>query len=256
MTGDSGGRSMRRVTIIVLALAVLVSGCSQYNKKDLARVAPEMQAPIYPMAQSTISSGDAMYVQFLYQPELNTRAVVDLDGTVFLPLMGNLKVAGRTPQDVHAQMMAFYKKELRSPDIVISIERPDSMIFVAGEIRSGGPMPFRTNMTVAQILAAAAPDMVNGDVSQTVLVRKDVNDPERYISYLVNADFSTGNARNIYVSPGDIVVVPRKGIVLAGDFVRQYIEDLIPAQLGVNYGFVHEVHSEPQRIEQGTTYIP
>lgn len=251
---------MRYLTVIgLLALAFTVlAGCSQYNKKDLARVTPEMQAPVYPLAQSTISAGDALYVQFLYQPELNTRATVDLDGTIFLPMMGNVRVAGRTMQDVHSQMKAFYKKELRSPDITLSIERPDSMVFVAGEIRAGGPMPFRTNMTVAQVLAAAAPNMVDGDVSKTVLVRKDTNDPTTYISYLVDADFSKGNARNIYVSPGDIVVVPRKGIVLAGDFVRQYIEDIIPANLGINYGFIHEMHTEPQEqtINQTIRTIP
>ena len=237
---------MRYLTIFGwIALVVMISGCgSQFDKTALAPVTETMQKPIYPQARAVVAAGDGLDVRFLYHPELNTQARVGMDGYIFLPMMGAVLVAGKTTREIHSELMAFYTKELKTPDISVSTDQPDAMIFVAGEVRAGGPLPFRTYMTVAQALASALPNMIDGDIESVVLIRKDEHQADHYISYLVNGDFAKGDARNVYLSPGDVVVVPRKGIAMAGDAVRQYIKDVLPFNMNVTYGFVHEIHTE------------
>ena len=240
------GFAVKQILILLgLAVIMLAAGCtSQFNNKALEPVSATMQKPVYPLARAEVAPGDGLDVRFLYHPEFNTVSRVGMDGTIFLPLMGNIKVAGKTTREIHAELMAFYKKELRSPDITITTDQPDAMVFVAGEVKAGGPLPFRTYMTAAQALAAALPNMVDGDIKSVVLIRKDEANPEQYIGYLVNGDFAEGNAMNVYLSPGDVIVVPRKGIVMAGDAVRQYIKDILPFNMNVSYGFVYEVHAD------------
>jgi polysaccharide export outer membrane protein len=228
------------ITSLILS-AALYAGCSQFDKAALFPITPEMTGPLYPMEGATVSSGDALTVKFTNHPDLTTTAFIEHDGSVFLPLIGNVTVAGKTTREIHAELVEFYQKHLRALDIVISTEKPDAFVYVAGEVQNSGTLPFRTSMTVAQAVAAATPNLISGDIKSTILVRKDANNPEQYASYLVDADFAAGVGRNVYVAPGDVMIVPRKGIALAGDAVQMYIRNLIPANMGVSYGFVHEV---------------
>ncbi|MCC8190634.1 MAG: polysaccharide biosynthesis/export family protein, partial [Planctomycetes bacterium] len=235
-------QTLRYLLPLAVLLTVWLVGCSQFDKTALCEVTEDMLQPVYPQERATVAAGDIIEVKFLNHPDMNTRTFVELDGTIFMPLMGNLTVADKTTREIHAEMMAFYQQELRALDITIATEKPDAMVFVTGEVMAGGPLPFRTNMTMAQALAAAAPNLVKGDIRSAILVRKSESEPDSYTSYLVNGDFAQGEARNIYLSPGDVVVVPRKGIAMAGDWVQMYVRDIIPPQMSVNYGLLHEVH--------------
>lgn len=225
--------------LIVLAVAM---GCSEFESADLPSPTEDMKTPIYPVRRATINGGDVVSVKFVRHPEFDTHGFVEMDGTFSLPMLGPVAFANKTTSELREELIAAYSSELRNVDIVITTEKPDAMVFVTGQTRAGGPMPYRTNMTVAMAVAASAPDSVKGDLRNTILVRKD-EAAKVYTSYLVNADFSTGDARNVYLMPGDVVVIPRKGIALAGDAIQMYVRDLIPPQMTVGYNFVHEVVS-------------
>jgi hypothetical protein len=51
----------------------------------------------------------------------------------------------------------------------------------------------------------------------------------KYTVYKLDASFSDGAARDMIAQPGDILFVPRKGIVKADDFIEQYVRQLLPA---------------------------
>jgi protein involved in polysaccharide export with SLBB domain len=223
-------------------IAVAIAGCSQFDKSTLLPVSADMSKPVYPQRRAVVNPGDGIFFRFTNHPDLNTHGYVELDGTFILPMVGTITVAGKSTREIREEITPLYEHELKQVDIVVTTEKPDGMVFVCGEINQGGVIPFRTNMTVAQVMAAAHPNMVTGDVRSTILVRKDENDPNVYNSYLVNGDFANGDARNIYVSPGDVVIIPRKGIAMAGDFVRMYVKDLLPTNTSINYNWVQEVN--------------
>ncbi|MDR1612313.1 MAG: polysaccharide biosynthesis/export family protein [Planctomycetota bacterium] len=232
----------------MLTAMAAVSGCSEYeNTANLPRPTPDMKNPIYPIARAIIKGGDNVSVRFIRHPELDTHGFVEMDGTFSLPILGPVQFADKTTGELRDELIKAYSGELRDADVTIATEKPDAMVFVAGATRAGGPLPYRTNMTVAMAIAASAPDTVKGDLRQTILVRQDSECAEGFKSYLVDGDFASGDAKNVYLMPGDVVIIPRKGIALAGDKVQLYIRDMIPPQMTMGYIFSHEVHREPDR---------
>lgn len=232
--------------LVALLVCMLTSGATAGCVSMLFEDSPlpvesSMVKPIFPRQEPVVQSGDILKASFLYHPELNTNEMVSPDGTVTFPIIGPVTVYGKTARQIHAELMSAYEKDLINPDIVVTVDRSaTSMVYVAGEVRQGGSKPLNSNMTVAQMLASAEPDMVKGDISSVLLIRKNP-DGEQSTAYKVDARFASGANRDVYLAPGDIVVVPRKGIVLAGDFIQQYVRDLLPPQLGLNMGFVYEI---------------
>lgn len=225
-----------------------VTGCSEYkNTQELPKPTDEMKKPIYPVARAVIKGGDTVAVRFIRHPEFDTHGFVEMDGTFSLPLLGPVQFAEKTTGELRTELIEAYSSELRDVDVSITTEKPDAMVFVAGATRAGGPLPYRTNMTVAMAIAASAPDTVKGDLSQTILVRQDLACADGFQSYLVDGDFASGDAKNVYMMPGDVVIIPRKGIALAGDKVQMYVRDMVPAHMTLGYMFSHEVHTEPVR---------
>jgi hypothetical protein len=51
----------------------------------------------------------------------------------------------------------------------------------------------------------------------------------QYRVYKLDASLPAGAARDIEIAAGDILFVPRKGIVKADDFMEQYVRQLLPA---------------------------
>ncbi len=235
----------RGLGLFALALLVLTNfGCATFFGPDPAPIDVAMRRPVFPQAQRTIQSGDTLKVQFLYHKELNVNEMVGADGNVFFPLIGERRVFGKTVQQLHEELKTAYSKDLVDPDIAVSLDRSQSsMVYVAGEVRNGGAKALLANTTVAQMIAACNPDLVKGDVSSVLLVRKN-KEEEGSKAYEINADYRSGQGRDVYLMPGDIVVVPRKGIVLVGDVIQQYVRDLLPPQLGLNMGFFYEINRD------------
>lgn len=234
--------------VLLLAMSAVVTGCSEYeNTAQLPRPTPDMKKPIYPVKRAVIKGGDGVIVKFTRHPEFDTHGFVEMDGSFSLPLLGSIQFAEKTTSELRDELIASYSKYLKEVDLLITTEKPDAMVFVSGATRAGGPLPYRTNMTVAMAIAASAPDTVRGDLRQTILVRRDETCDEGYQSYLVDGDFASGDAKNVYLMPGDVVIIPRKGIALAGDKVQLYIRDMVPPHMTLGYGFTHEVHTQPIR---------
>lgn len=138
----------------VLMLAVAVSGAVVApTSADEYRVAP----------------GDTIEFATAATPDLRTRATIRLDGSVALPLIGDLKIAGLTL----AQLRAKLQEELASkvyrrrnadgretpvmvaPDEVIVTIAEYRPIYLNGDVSKPGEQPFRPGMTVRQAIALA-----------------------------------------------------------------------------------------------------
>ena len=57
-----------------------------------------------------------------------------------------------------------------------------------------------------------------------------------YKVYKVDARFEQGVERDIYLAPGDMIIVPRNAITILGDFVQKYIRDVVPPQMNIMWG--------------------
>jgi protein involved in polysaccharide export with SLBB domain len=89
------------------------------------------------------------------QPTLTGEYVLDGNGVLSFPLIGNVKASGMTPMELqHAIAGKLDPDFLRNPSVSVEVStrRP---FYVMGEVQKPGSYPFVTDMTVLNAIATA-----------------------------------------------------------------------------------------------------
>jgi protein involved in polysaccharide export with SLBB domain len=174
-----------------------------------------------------IAAGDVLNIRFFYTPDLNKIVKVREDGKVSLDLFQGVQVAGLTPEDLQKKLVELYSREFTNPEITVDFEsRANNSVFVTGEVLLPGAKEIKGDMTVGMALALGQVNLKTAGPKSVFLMRK-VED-NKYRVYKLDASFPNGTANVIQLTPGDILFVPRKGIVKADDFIEQYARQLLP----------------------------
>jgi polysaccharide export outer membrane protein len=92
------------------------------------RVAPGDQLEILFSVQTwqqadrfEIALGDTVAVKFLNAPQYNETQKVRPDGTISLPFINTVSVAGKTVEELTAELKQGYTKVFRAPDILVTV---------------------------------------------------------------------------------------------------------------------------------------
>jgi polysaccharide export outer membrane protein len=174
-----------------------------------------------------IAPGDVLSVRFYYSPELNKTVKVREDGRISLDLFQGIPAAGQTPEELQKALVGLYSKEFTKPEITVDLEsRANSSAYVTGEVIQPGAKEVHGKTTVAMMLAMSQVNQKTAGTRSVFLIRG--GDDGKYRVYKLDASFPDGSARDITIAAGDILFVPRKGVVKAGDFIDQYIRQLLP----------------------------
>ena len=174
-----------------------------------------------PAAESvSIGPGDLLAVHVFREDDLNTAARVKDAGTVALPLVGLVHVAGLSASDAAAAIAARYRDQrfLAHPQVSVSIEESAAeQIAVLGEVGKPGIVPLSSPRSLLDVLAEAGGLLKTAD--RHVTLRRPGQAP---LTVLLPNDASAELAgAPVMVAPGDTVLVPRAGIVyVLGDVGR------------------------------------
>lgn len=120
-------------------------------------------------AQYRLSPGDAVEIAIAGLPDQRHRVVIQADGTIVLPSVGSVSVAGLTPAELQAHMEAVLPTKVlrqRMPDgrENIAVVRPGDItatvaeyrpVYVTGDVLTPGQQAYRPMMTVRQVVAVA-----------------------------------------------------------------------------------------------------
>lgn len=146
-------------------------------------------------ADYRIRPGDVLGLSIIGMPDLTTRATVDADGKVNLPLAGDVAVAGSSLAEAKAKVQAILptKDLMRRLDdgrqvpviiapaqlnLTIAEYRP---LYIDGDVAKPGEVAFRPGITVRQAVALAgglglARTKADNPVTQTVELTGQYND--------------------------------------------------------------------------------
>jgi polysaccharide export outer membrane protein len=158
-----------------------------------------------------IGPSDALRITVWKNPELSTDAKVRPDGTVTMPLIGDVQAAGRTPgelkQEITQRLAAFVKDETST--VTIAVTEVNSYRFtVSGNVERGGIFTSKYFVTVAEALAMAGGLNKFASPHKITLVR-----PERGKVRRIPLDYdrvSSGEhpEENLALQSGDTLFVP------------------------------------------------
>lgn len=118
--------------------------------------------------EETLSVGDKVTVSVFGQTDLSGDFVLDGTGSVQMPLIGRVRIAGMTPQEAEARIReGLTDGYLR--EAVVSLRIAElKPVYIMGEVRSPGSYPFRHGLSVLGAVALAGGYRV-GDQSLSIL---------------------------------------------------------------------------------------
>lgn len=208
----SASPTMRSTQALALALTLssAAAGCGGPNiVYDPANYKKELDPRT---REYVIGVSDGVQVQVWRNPDLSTHMVVRPDGTITMPLLGDMKVAGRTPTEVKSEvkekLAAFVKDE--SAVVTVAISEVNSYRFtVAGNVAHAGIFTTRYYVTVAEAIAMAGGPTRFADTDQVLLVRTDPNGRVRQIPIDYDAVRSRDKPeQDLVIVSGDTVFIP------------------------------------------------
>src|SRR5436190_10533367 len=70
----------------------------------------------------TMHPGDVLDIQYRYTPEFNQTVTVQPDGFISLAMGGDIKVVGRTLQQLRTLVLARARTRLESPELIVVLK--------------------------------------------------------------------------------------------------------------------------------------
>jgi polysaccharide export outer membrane protein len=174
-----------------------------------------------PKSDLKLGPGDLIHVTVFAMPELEQRVRISDQGNVSLALIGEVKAAGLTAEDLGREIALRLREGdfAKRPSVIVLVEEYTTEgVTVVGEVTKPGVVPIFSTHNLLDILSAAGG--LKDTASTEILIRRKGNDgdPERI---QLGRDRASLSGAAIKVNPGDQVIVPLAGIVyLLGDLNR------------------------------------
>ena len=172
-------------------------------------------APAFaPTASYRLGPGDVIDITVFEVEELSKPAVVSPDGSVSLPLIGQVAVAGLTTGEAAGHLRALYSKNLlRNPQITVAVREYHSQpVSVLGAVRRPGVYQLRGPRRLADVLALA--EGLTPEAGREITVTRPLAEGGERSSTVASGD-------NPWIQAHDTVRVARAGVVyVVGEVVR------------------------------------
>jgi len=191
---------------IVLALALTVAGCFGGTPVHTQVVAkPALSADQGPYK---IGRDDVLDVLVWKQEQLSGRIRVASDGTIMLPLIGQVKAAGLTTTELQTDLTARFVSYVHAPKVTVRVFDPASRVFYAlGEVSKPGMYKLMSGEVLSQALAAAGGPTEYANLRKIKIVRRsDGKEVEMTVNY---SGVHSGDLRaDVPLERGDTITVP------------------------------------------------
>ena len=159
------------------------------------------------------------------------------DGSISLPVVGDVPAAGRTIEELTALVREAYRPVYKEIGISIILgASPGSVFYILGQVDKPGQYSIAVPMTVSQALAMAGVNTTTAGLKNVIVV--SMAEPERPVGTVLNlepifkGELPDGvDERSVSgdrpLARNDVVFVPKSRISQINQFVDQYITNLV-----------------------------
>lgn len=170
--------------------------------------------------ENWVAIGDSIGIDDAYQSALQIpSAVVDIDGTVLLPELGSVLVAGLTRTEIEALLMEKYSPYFEQLDIKVKIVTGGKKFFIFGEVATQGSRDFKGDLTIFEAVMDATPQKDTANLGRVRLIRADPKDPLIQTVDLGDIVERGDSTFNVHVQERDIIYVPPTLLAQFGYFL-------------------------------------
>jgi polysaccharide export outer membrane protein len=156
-----------------------------------------------------IGPSDVVRITVWKNPELSAEAVVRPDGTVTMPVVGELRASGRTAADLQKDATDRARTLVNDAVVTVSVVEVNSYRFtVAGNVEHPGLFTSRYYLTVSDAIALAGGPNRYANTSDVTITRNGAQGPQR-----IRVDYEgilAGKSpdQDVVLHAGDAVRVP------------------------------------------------
>lgn len=173
------------------------------------------------LAQSAaLQPGDGISISVYQDPKLDRSVIVGPTGMISFPLAGQIRAGGLTPAALENVLRQRLKGRFtEEPDVTVSLlgvkpleEDLKPRIYITGEVLRPGFYVIRTRLNIMQMIAEAG-GFSPFAATRRIQVRRKIDGAESIFVFNYNDFFNGTNfADNIGLRPGDVIIVPEKGL--------------------------------------------
>ena len=196
-----------RRTLCTVAVLQLLSGAGVAQSPAPAR--PEPVGADAGLVEYTIGPEDVIGVVFWRDAEMTGDVTVRPDGRITLPLIGELRAAGLSPEELKKQIQVAAVKYLSDANVAVVVRQINSRkVYITGLVTTPGAYPLVGPRTVMQLISLAGGVTELADL-ENITIMRTVNG--KTTSHKFNyKDVARGRKleQNLLLQPGDTVVVP------------------------------------------------
>ncbi len=160
-----------------------------------------------------LKTDDVIMVNVIEDASLGKETAIASDGTINLPVIGNVKVAGQTLDEVaeSIRQSLINAQYLRDPHVGVSLRQVNKpRVNVLGMVMRPGSFEFKPGETIMHAIGMAGSyDLERADLKNAVLRRKDSDGKTQIIKIDLDALFTKGDmVQNFELMPEDVIYVP------------------------------------------------
>lgn len=190
----------------VLGVLALATGCQTSNPFPVRPLPPANDVT----ETITLREGDVVKISFPANANLNTTQPIRRDGMISMPLVGELKAAGRTPKDLEKDLADAYSTQLLSKEVTVEVQSSTFPVYVSGSVLRPGKVVFDHPVTVLEaVMEAGGPDYTKANLKAVTVTRMEGG---QFKTYTLNVKqmLEGKQAKPFYLKPTDIVKVPER----------------------------------------------
>jgi polysaccharide export outer membrane protein len=221
------------VALIVAALGAALPSCSHAPDPQPSLTPPpsitEAQPRPLTMSEFIFGPGDELQVSVWRQKDFDSDCRVSPLGTIAIPLVGNIKAAGRSLPDVQNEITLALAKYYNEPRVTVAVKTLRSMkVYVLGEVERPGIFALDEPINVLQAISMAGGFNRDAKRESVLLIRGSLSNPALRKLNLEAALDRANFGDNTEIVRGDILYVPATPIANAQRFFQRLRDFLTP----------------------------
>lgn len=154
----------------------------------------------------TVGPADELTVSVFGAPDLGGDFIVDPDGRLTVPLVGEIDAAGLSISELAAQITRGLQPYVKQPRVAVNLKEMNSRTFaVDGEVREPGVFRASGELTLMRAIATAKGTTVEADEEDVVVFRTVAG--KDFVALYNLAAIRRGTYKDPQIYPNDVIVV-------------------------------------------------
>jgi polysaccharide export outer membrane protein len=157
-----------------------------------------------------LHEGDSLEVKFPSTPEMDCKPTVRSDGKITIPMAGEIKVSGMTPEAAKQAVLQAAGPMLKVKDATLTVQNAAFIVYVFGAVMRPGEIVSDRPLTPFEAVIKAGIDNEKSNLSRVKVIRIDEQGQAKQKVLNLKQIITQGKTVGFALKPNDKIYVPQK----------------------------------------------